>query len=314
MTRNDACRLDRILLFAGMIVTAVALDSPARGQDDPEDEPEIIVQPQPAFEMSDDNFDQWVFGGGRNAQTGRRRLESLLNLQVEDVDRTCGLTEDQKKKLTLAGRGDIRRFFVQVDEKRRKFQLVKRDQTKIGEVFQEIQPLQATLNSGLYNEQSFFSKAIRKTLTPEQSAKYEVALREKMLFKYKAKVDLAIATLDRSVGLRFEQRKQFAKLLMEETQPPKRFGQYDYYVILLQASNLPEAKIKPIFNEQQWRLLNRQFQNAKGLETFLKNGDFLPAGANDAPPPPPARAAPAPAAKEDARAAVERIERIRRAR
>lgn len=266
----------QFLLFGAVLAVSVMTGRIAHAQDDLEDEPDIIVPAQVGFEMSDENFDQWVFGGGRNITAGRRRLESLLTLQVEDVDRTCGLTEDQKKKLTLAGRGDIKRFFTQVEEKRRKFQLVKRDQNKIGEIFQEIQPLQATLNSGLYNESSFFSKAVRKTLTADQSVKYEAAVREKKMFRYKAKVDLAIATLDKSVGLRFEQRKQLAKLLMEETQPPNRFGQYDFYVIILQASKIPEEKIKPIFDANQWRLMNRQFQTAKGLEQFLKNGDFLP--------------------------------------
>ena len=40
---------------------------------------------------------------------------------------------------------------------------------------------------------------------------------------------------------------------------------------------IPESKIKPIFDESQWRSLTPQFEQAKGLKDYLKgNGYELP--------------------------------------
>ena len=131
-----------------------------------------MVQPvRGVWVMTDDQFDQWVFGGPRNSRAGRNKLDSLLTLQVDDVARVCRLSEPQKKKLLLAGRGDIKRFFEKVEEKRKKFDKVKTDQNKIGEIYQELVPLQAVLNSGLFNEGSFYSKTLKTVLSDEEKAK-----------------------------------------------------------------------------------------------------------------------------------------------
>ena len=58
---------------------------------------------------------------------------------------------------------------IAVDEKRRKFDKVKNDQNKIGEIYQELQPLQMALNSGLFSEGSIFSKTLKKVLAHEQA-------------------------------------------------------------------------------------------------------------------------------------------------
>jgi hypothetical protein len=269
-----------------LLVLLLAAASSARAQyDELDDEPEDAAQQQQmnVFMMADENFDQWVFGGGRNSVAGRKRLESLLALQIDQVDRTCALTDAQKKKLQLAGQGDIKRFFNRVEEKRKKFQLVKNDQNKVGEIFQEIQPLQNNLNTGLYGDGSLFVKTLKRTLDADQAAKFDKVQRDKKMFRYRAKIDLAVTMLDRSVGLKAEQRRKLAKLLLEETQPPEKFGQWDYYVVLLQAAELPQDKLKPLFDEVQWKLMTRQLDQAKGMKQFLQQNGFLVAPAAQPP-------------------------------
>ena len=61
--------------------------------------------------FTDEQFEQWVFQQYGNALTARARLKESLELYTEDVDRACGLSDAQKQKLRLAGRGDIERFF-----------------------------------------------------------------------------------------------------------------------------------------------------------------------------------------------------------
>ncbi len=240
---------------------------------EPGEDPNMIDQ-QNFTGWTDETFDQWVFGQ-RTAAASRTRLLSLLTLQIEDVDRTCGLTDAQKAKLELAGKGDVKHLYDRVAEKKRRFQAVKNDRNKIGNIFQEIQPLQSAFNSGPFDDGSIFFKTITRTLDDSQGAKYEKTLADKRLFRYRAKVDLTVAFLDNAVGFKADQRKKLAEILMAETKPPRKYGQYDYYVVMWQAAKLPEAKIKPIFDDTQWKLLSRQLTQVQGMGQFLKQNGYL---------------------------------------
>src|SRR6516225_3632447 len=71
------------------------------------------AQVQPIW--TDEMFDQWVFQQDRNVAGARRRLESQLTLRIDEVDRASQLTDAQKKKLQLAGKGDMKRFFARYE-------------------------------------------------------------------------------------------------------------------------------------------------------------------------------------------------------
>ena len=101
-----------------------------------------------------------------NAGVARNKLDSFLSLNVEDLERTCGLTPVQKKKLLLAGRGDIKRFFDRVEDLRKKFDKVKNDQNQFGLMWQDIQALQAAFQAGVFGEESIFAKARQVDLEP----------------------------------------------------------------------------------------------------------------------------------------------------
>jgi hypothetical protein len=271
-------RLFRRLLLAAIVSGVVGAGHSARAQDDLEPEEEVQPQlpQQHVFVVNEPQFNQWAFGNAGNLDSVRDRLDSLLTLMIQDVDRTCGLSEAQKAKLRLAGRGDVKRFFDRVEEKRRKFQGTRHNQNDVGTIVQEIRTLGITLNAGLFGDDSFFSKTLRKTLSEEQAARYEEALRQKRQSRYRARVDSVVAMLGNTAGLSTRQRRRFAEVLLEETRPPRNYGRQDYYVVLLQAAKLPEAKIRPIFDDAQWRLLSRQFAQAKAMERNLKDNGYVP--------------------------------------
>lgn len=252
--------------------------------DDDDDEEELVGVAMPAFRVADENFDQWLFAEFGNAAGGRSRLDSLLNIRVEAALQACQLTEEQRQKLQLAGRGDIKLFFDRVEELRRKFQKLKTDQNRIQEIFQALQPLQATLRIGPFDESSIFAKAMKRTLSVEQFERFETADRERRAFRYREVVERVVASLDENLSLRAAQRRQLTQLLLAETRAPAAFGQYDLYVVLAQAARLPEERLKPIFDEPQWKLFKTQLDQARGLEHFLKTNGLLPDGGADAAP------------------------------
>lgn len=241
-----------------------------------EDVEEAPVVPQQQFMIGEENFNAWVFGNARDPNTAKTKLETQFKLQVDEISRVAKLSEAQKKKLELAARGDMKRFFDLVEDKRRSFQLVKNDQNKFNQFYQELRPLQTKLNAGLYDDDSFYAKTVKRTLDPDQSLSYDKVVRERQLYRYRAQVNLVVTNLDNTIGFRAEQRRQIAKIIMEQTRPPKKHGQYDNYVVLYQLSKLPEARLKPFFKEPQWLTFKRQLDGARGLEQFLTTQGILP--------------------------------------
>lgn len=270
---NRACR--RCLM---LVLLASLLPRAGFAQDDVIEE-DAVVAPQPVFMLSDAQFDQWVFGSQVGTDRMRTLLDKQLQARISDIERNCPITEAQRKKLWLAGHGDMKRFFDRVEEKRRKFQGTKQDPNKINEIFQEVQPLQASFHAGLFGETSIFTKTIRQTLSDDQNARYERALDEKAMFRYRARVELMASTLGNSLGLSSEQRRQFVKVVLEESRPPRSFGSSDYQVVLLHTAKIPEAKLKPIFDADQWPVLKRYLVQAKAREPFLKSNGYVPADA-----------------------------------
>jgi hypothetical protein len=167
------------------------------------------------------------------------------------------------------------RFFDRVEEVR----------SKLGDgthhdrnaIVQEFRVLQGTFNAGLFGDGSIFFKAISKTLDEEQLVRYEKALEEKRSFRYRAVVELTALTLGSSLVLSADQRRRLVKLLLEETLPPKNFGAKEDQVVMLQAAKLPEAKLRPVFDDRQWRVLSERFAEARQMEQAIRDNGYFPA-------------------------------------
>src|SRR5439155_20666628 len=97
-----------------------------------------------------------------------------------------------------------------------------------------IHQLQQQQAQGLFGETSLFAKRIRRTLTDEQQAKYQLVLEERRKFRYRAAIEVSLHTLGNTVALRHDQHEAILKLLVEETQPLRVFGQYDQYAVMFE--------------------------------------------------------------------------------
>lgn len=277
------------LLTAAALLAIVGACASARAQDDDDDDAPAAanrINQANRLVINQAQYDQWVFGnmGMANAGVARNKLESLLTLNVEELTHTCGLTPAQKKKLLLAGRGDIKRFFDRVEEVRKKYADDRNFnfQQQFQQIWQEIQPLQLTFQAGLFGEGSIYAKTLRATLTSEQVQDHEKAELDRTLYRYWARVDLAMELLNNQVGFSDDQRQKLVKLLHEETKPPRKLGNNEYYVVLYQLGRIPEEKVRPIFEDVQWRYLDRQLAQGRRMAPFLKRQGFVPADEPDA--------------------------------
>lgn len=266
----------RASVIAALSMTLVVASGSVSALAEDEDQPAAQAMVQNQFEVHESNFDQWVFGSGRTATQGKQRIETLLTLNIEDVDRTCKLAEAQRKKLLLAGRGDIKRYFDEVEVVRKEFLVVRKDQEKFNQIWQKIQPLQTKLATGIYTDESFFLKTVHSTLTSEQAAAYDKAQFERRKMRYFARIDHFVAMMENNLPMRDQQRQQLIKLLQEETRIPRKVGTYDFYVVQYQLANIPEEKLKPLFDKQQWQSMQQQIAQGRGMEQFLRTNKILP--------------------------------------
>jgi hypothetical protein len=272
--RASASVLQRLLAFL-TLVSMLGSATTAMAQDE-DDDPVAVPQAQVAnFEVQENQFDSWVFQNLQTVAAARKKLDQMLSLQMDDVDRACQLSEAQRKKLHLAGRGDMVQFFEQVEVVRKKFLLVRKDQQKFNEIWQDISPLQVKFHAGLFGEDSFYQKTLRNMLKGEQLSKFSQVDGERRKFQYRAKVELVVAMLENALPLRDEQRQKLITLIVDETKPPRFFGQQDYYIVMWNVSKIPEKTLKPLFDESEWKILKQQFNQVRGLEQWLKQSGAL---------------------------------------
>jgi hypothetical protein len=273
-------------LGVAALAAIIAHGENVRAQDDFDDDGEVeanaagmvfIQQQQPGIEQ----FEQWIFNRTGGAGIARNRLNAALELHIDEINRFCGITDIQKRKLMLAGRGDIKRFFDRVDDAKRRYLLVMNDQNH--NIWEDIQPLQTALNVGIFGDESMFAKTVKKTLTSEQATMLAGQAQQRNKNRYVITVDWFITHVDKGLGMTAEQRRRLSELL-KETPPPRRFGSSDYYYLMYRAGQIAEDRLKPIFDDVQWRLLSMQLNQARGMQQWLKNNGMIedePTSGND---------------------------------
>lgn len=226
------------------------------------------------------SIDQLIFSFSVEPDTdkplGRKVLEMQLAVRLRELEQACGLTAGQKQKLTLAAQGDIKQFLERVQQVHAKFQP---DLTpdkpvpmeKVQDVLKEIQPLLPIARTGIFGPDSLFRKLLPKVLTAEQAARYQQLHDERRAFRFRASILMALNELDAVAPLREAQRERLLDLLQQEIKPPREFGWHDYEMVACQMAAMPEAKLKPLFDDMQWRHLTQLFTSVRPMEAALKD-------------------------------------------
>jgi hypothetical protein len=245
------------------------------------------------FVLTDEQFNAWLTNGQDSAL---ERIEAQMTVQIRSLTQICSLTPAQVQKLELAARGDIERFQARVQEVHDRLVGKTYDQNEINTVWQQIQPLQQELPLVL-GPGSLFSRVMHSTLREGQRADYERAKAERDQYRYAAKVRLFVAALEQGSPLTDKQREELVDFLLESTRRPQRFGEYDWYYVMVQASQAPAERLEEILNETQLLALRQAFQQAEPYAQMLQQQGIVPVEE-----PPPAADEPA---DEPAEAAAE---------
>jgi hypothetical protein len=206
----------------------------------------------------------------------RERFESTLKARVEKLDLLHGLSSVQKKKLVLAGRADIDRYFERFAEVENQLLLAATDRNVYVKLRDQIARNELYPSRDILGERSMFAKVLANTLTQEQVARHHALERENAQRRHQGTIHWVLGTWDQTLALSPEQHQRLKGLLEQATRPPRKFGTNDYFGVLLQLSRLPEDQLEPIFRPEQWQKLQPEIANAKQMAPELEREGYVP--------------------------------------
>ncbi len=232
---------------------------------------DVVVVNQNMIQITEQQLVQWVFQTQQTVPAARKHAENSLNIQVDFVALIGTLTDEQRAKLELAGRGDVHRFFEDFNKLLKATPLGQMPQQQWQEVWQKMQPLQVRYMNGLHGQKSLFRKTIPSTLSEDQLHAFQVIETERNRRRYLATVKATLATIEGKIPLTARQREQVIALVMEKTKPPRAWGQgyYRYHVVLYQMSTI-EDDLKPVFRDDEWKLMTKILQQGQMVKHMLR--------------------------------------------
>lgn len=148
------------------------VEGDANAQDDE------MIRSRPTIQFSNGTLDEFVFGKGAGSTTAKSvdgELKDALHNAIEKVDAVCQLTPPQRRKLELAGRGDIKRFLDRLDRLKAALQQPESIRTTrqfrdwVTPLGQEGETLRRMLGHGVFGNNSLFDKTRKFILSSEQS-------------------------------------------------------------------------------------------------------------------------------------------------
>jgi hypothetical protein len=219
---------------------------------------------------TDEQFENWVFQNQGSAATARAGLNGQVQLVIEEIDRACTLTDAQRAKLRLAGRGDVKRLFDRFERARDKFRALGNAQDRLQEVMPDVTAVQRAVTAGPLSPDLLVIKSLRTTLTPEQFARYDAVARERREARHRANVQRVVSIFEQSVPMPEARRRELLALLARETRPIRQPHQYEFYILLAQVARIPEEKLKPFFSAPQWKVVRQQLDRGRQIEQALK--------------------------------------------
>jgi hypothetical protein len=258
------------LLRLAMLALIPASLSAARAQDDvdpsSDGEAESSVPIQRRALYNDRQFDAQLLGPAQSMGAVGQQLRRVLNIQIARLNLDYSLTDAQKKKLFVAGEGDIKRFFDRMAELKTKFETAKYDRTQLIACLQAARRMRADSRGTIFGAGSLLDKTLVTTATAEQKAKGEEAQRLREIAAHRAAVANTMKWLDQVLLLGEDQRRRLEQLVLAASRPQPGSGLSGPASILFQLTKLPSEQLKAVLRDDQWRRLERQLAAFRNLK------------------------------------------------
>lgn len=258
----------RTRLSAVLVMVATTLSSASSA----------LAQAIQTVTINENQVEQMIFRGSRSRTgQGLEQAVNRLELQLDLVELIGDVSDGQRETLELAGWGDIQRFFDRVELFKRSAPTGQVPMQEYQQLWQKVQPLQMRFQNGLHGPGSLFRKTLATTLTENQWERFEQLERDRHRRHYEAIVRATVASIEGTIPLTSRQRTQLIELITGKTDPPETYGRsYNQFrVIIWKMSQIPEEELKPVFLENEWKVMQALLQQGRFAEQEIRQIEEL---------------------------------------
>ena len=141
---------------------------------DGEDDDAPPAQPVGRFNLNmamlvSDNFDRWLFPHEQSESARQEHLRNVLDARIVVVAQANKLTDHERAKLRLAGRGDIKRFFDEVQKRKDQFEIDRKSFNTGLATLRRLDELSPIYRDGPFGPDSLFVKTLHKIRNDRQA-------------------------------------------------------------------------------------------------------------------------------------------------
>lgn len=228
--------------------------------------------------LTAEKFEALIMDGATPRGGLRGRLEKRLTEKIRELAIALPLSESIQRKIKLAGRGDILRFFEKLDDQVLAARKLALDGVSGGDlirpIHQSLKPLKIQNQIGLFVESSLFHKTLWANLDDEQRRHLAAYLTRERQEDFESQFDKVLAEWPIFPMLK-EQRETLKQFLAREIPPPLHIKSHCSDYILFQLAKLPEEKVRPLFELIQWDDFSDLMERAKSYEDELVEHGLL---------------------------------------
>jgi hypothetical protein len=226
------------------------------------------------FELTAEQLDRWVFNnaGGDALQS----YQTLINIEIEQIDAICSLSPKQKRMLALAGAGELQHIRDSLAPLHAQYAGRVIAQADINEIFQEIQPFREMVKRKVLNPDSLVCKLLQTTLDEEQSKRWAGWLLDRTRIRQRGQIASAVAAIERKVPLIQSQRQALIQLLEAEVLPALRdsdvrnMGIETSTAVLSHMNAMAPEAFQTFLDDAQWDAMQSVFAPHRGRLRLLQ--------------------------------------------
>lgn len=238
---------------------------------------QVLARQVRQIQINEQTIMSWIFNNRQSTDLVRQELEEIIQTRIDLIVAACELTPEQREKLEMAGAGDIHRFFNEYQALRRTIKLGNVSMDEYQEINRKVQPVRQKYSAGLHSRDSLFAKAIPYVLDAKQQSRYAEFERRRRVRQYESMVRGTIALIENEVPLTNDQREKFLKLILAEEAPQRVdvVSYYHVYLVLYRISKISEDQLKPIFLENEWKVMKPLINRGQAYRQVLMREGLL---------------------------------------
>lgn len=215
-------------------------------------------------------FNQWALGGKTEDQY-RQHVESQVQMWIDSLRESAGLTDVQEAKLRLAVEGDLSRFSLMLNEARFKTRNMQPVNEQVGEISRIISPVQQAVQKGLLEEDSLFQAVLGNVLSPEQQDLWAREQERRQQLIYRAIIHTQMVKLQESMPLLTKQREALTEAVLARLKGKKVHDQYRIYLIDYAMYTMPEKTLAGFLDTYQVKYYIGKRSQVEGWKSMLES-------------------------------------------